>query len=274
MQRRIHVADQAVGGGGPLVLIAGPCVIETEEGLHRIAAALQAICASAGVPLIFKASFDKANRTSLQSYRGPGLHDGLEMLGRVKERFGLPITTDVHAPEQASAVAKVADLLQVPALLCRQTDLLVACGATGKPVNLKKGQFMAPWDLKHAIGKVGATGSKAGVMVTERGMTFGYGDLVSDMRSLVELRKLGVPVCYDATHSVQKPSARGDHSGGSREYIAPLARAATAVGIDCLFAEVHTDPSQALSDAETQLPLVELPGLLAQVTALHALQTQ
>jgi len=232
-----------------------------------IAAQLQAICAAAGVPLIFKASFDKANRSSASGFRGPGL-PGLGALAAVKERLGLPITTDVHLPEQAQPVAQVADLLQVPAFLCRQTDLLEACAASGKPVNVKKGQFMAPWDMRGTLSKMQGA---SGVMLTERGSSFGYNNLVADMRSLPAMRALGVPVCFDATHAVQLPGAAGDSSGGQREYAPVLARAAVAAGVDALFLEVHPSPEQGLSDAATMLPLSELPALLATLVEIDRL---
>lgn len=258
-----------VGGGHPLVLIAGPCVIESEEGATRICAALRAITSSLGLPFIFKASFDKANRTSLMSYRGPGLVQGLGILAGLRERFGVPVTTDVHLPEQAPAVAAAVDLLQIPAFLCRQTDLAVACARAGRPVNVKKGQFMAPDQMGQVVAKLVSQGAH-GVMVTERGTTFGHHDLVVDMRGIPAVRRMGVPVCFDATHSVQQPGAAGDRSGGAREYVPFLARAAAGVGIDALFMEVHDDPDAALSDAATQVPLAEVTELLRGVMALDA----
>ena len=273
----LHVGDSRVeavtiGGGAPLVLIAGPCVIESEEGVTRICAALRAICASLDLPLIFKASFDKANRTSLSGFRGPGVEAGLRVLSGLRRRFGVPVTTDVHTLDQPAAVAEVADLLQVPAFLCRQTDLLVAAGRTGRPVNVKKGQFVAPWDMAHAVAKVrsGSEGYTGGVMLTERGASFGYNNLVVDMRSLPTLRELGVPVCFDATHAVQLPGGRGDRSGGQRQFVPPLARAAVAAGIDALFLEVHDDPDHALSDGPNMVPLASLPALLHQLMAVDA----
>ena len=255
----INVGGTLIGGGRPFVLIAGPCVIESADSAMAVAAALRAICAAAGVPLIFKASFDKANRSSIDGFRGPGL-PGLAALGAIKERFRVPITTDVHLPSQAPMVAQVADLLQVPAFLCRQTDLLAACAASGKPVNVKKGQFMAPWDMRGVLGKLAEA---PGVLLTERGSCFGYNNLVADLRSLPAMRSLGVPVCFDATHSVQLPGAAGGSSGGNRELAPVLARAAVAVGIDALFLEVHPSPDQALSDGASMIPLAELPALLA-----------
>ena len=251
------------------MLIAGPCVMESEALVTRVCAALRAICAELDLPLIFKSSFDKANRTSAASFRGPGLDRGLELLAGVRTRFGVPVTTDVHEPGQCAAVAEVADLLQVPAFLCRQTDLLEAAARPGKPVNVKKGQFLAPWDMAHAVAKVrDASPGQGGVMLTERGASFGYNNLVVDMRSLSILGDLGVPVCFDATHSVQLPGGQGARSGGQRQHIPALARAAVAVGVDALFMEVHDDPDQALSDGPNMVPLASLPALLRQVLAI------
>lgn len=258
--------------GPELVLIAGPCVLEEPERMHRLVEGLQQAAHDARVPFIFKASFDKANRTTGTAYRGPGLHDGLELLATLKQTFGVPVTTDVHEASQATAVAQVADLLQVPAFLCRQTDLLIACAATGRPVNVKKGPFLAPHATEPLVTKLRAAG-QGGVMLTERGTTFGHGDLVVDFRGLVEMRT-HAPVCFDCTHSTQRPSALGDRSGGDRALALPLARAAAAVGIDALFAEVHDDPSVARSDAATQLPLEALPELLRQVWAIDATTRQ
>jgi len=265
---RIEIADGvAVGGDGPLLLIAGPDVVESAEHALRMARALAAIARERGVPLVFKASFDKANRTSVDSPRGPGLEQGLAALARVRRETGLALTTDIHGPEQAQPAAAVVDLLQIPAFLCRQTDLLVAAGRTGRAVNVKKGQFLAPDDLAHALGKIHSTGN-ARVLLTERGTTFGYHNLVVDFRSLPRLRALGAPVCFDATHSVQLPGAADGRSGGERAYIATLARAAVAVGVDALFLEVHDDPDRALCDGPNQLPLADLPALLDDLLAL------
>ena len=255
-------------GDGALVVIAGPCVIESEERTQRIARGLQSICARVGLPLIFKASFDKANRTAGGSYRGPGMEEGLRILERIRQDVGVCVTTDVHRVEQVGATADVVDLLQIPAFLCRQTDLLVAAAASGRPVNIKKGQFQAPWDMGAAVQKVQDAGP-AGVMLTERGTSFGYNNLVADMRSLPHMAKLGVPVCFDATHSTQLPGAGGTTSGGERAMAPVLARAAVAVGIDALFLEVHDDPDHALSDAASQLRLDEVEALLAQLAAIH-----
>ena len=224
---------------------------------------------SCGVGLVYKSSFDKANRTSAASFRGPGLKDGLAILERVKKATGLPVTTDFHAPEQAALLAPVIDLLQVPAMLSRQTDMLVAAARTGRAVNVKKGQFLAPWDMAQAVAKVRGAGND-NVMVTERGATFGYNNLVVDYRGLPRMSALGVPVCFDATHSVQLPGGRGDASGGEREFIAPLARAAVAVGVDALFFEVHDDPAHALCDGPSQLPLDAFASVLDGILAIDA----
>jgi len=261
------VAPVTIGGTAPIVLIAGPCVIESEEGATQICAALQAICSSLGVKLVFKASFDKANRTSLGAFRGPGLEDGLRVLRNIRARFGVPITTDVHEPHQAESVSELADLLQIPAFLARQTDLLVACARTGSPINLKKAQFMAPQSVGSAVAKLMASGAH-GVMVTERGTAFGHGDLVVDMRGIPQMRGLGVPVCFDATHSVQKPGSLGDSTGGDRSMVPFLANGAAGVGVDALFVEVHDNPDAALSDGPNMLELASLPGVLAKVLAI------
>ena len=260
----------ALGGARPLVLIAGPCVLESEAISTRIFAALRAITASLDIPLVFKASFDKANRSSLGGFRGPGMDEGLEILARLRRRFGAPITTDVHGVDQVGPVAEVADLVQIPAFLCRQTDLVVAAARSGRPVNIKKGQFLAPWDMANVVAKArqGGEGRCAGIMVTERGASFGYNNLVVDMRSLPILGELGVPVCFDATHAVQLPGGLGDRSGGQRAFVPPLARAAVAVGVDALFLEVHDDPDHALSDGPNMVPLASLPDLLRQVSAI------
>jgi 2-dehydro-3-deoxyphosphooctonate aldolase (KDO 8-P synthase) len=250
-----------VFGGPRLVLIAGPCVIESYDHCVRHAHRLADIARGRGVPMIFKCSFDKANRTSHRSFRGPGLEDGLRTLERVKSETGLPLLTDIHEPAQAAAAAEVVDILQIPALLSRQTDLVIAAAATGCAVNLKKGQFMAPWDMSAVVAKAESTGNKR-IILTERGFSFGYNNLVSDFRALVILRDSGWPVVFDATHSVQLPSAGGEHSEGQREFIAPLARAAAAVGIDGVFLEVQEDPARALSDGPNSYRLDDLPLLL------------
>jgi len=253
------------GGGRPLVLIAGPCVIESEEHVHRMARAIGEIAG----PFVFKASFDKANRTSLNGHRGPGMQEGLRILAGVRQE-GFCILTDIHDPSQAGPVAEVADILQIPAFLCRQTDLLLEAGRTGRIVNIKKGQFVAPQDIGRAAEKVASTGNSK-VLLTERGSSFGYNNLVVDMRGLKIMRDLGWPVVFDATHSVQLPSGGGAASGGQPQFIEPLARAAVAVGIDGLFVEVHDDPEQALSDGPNALRLNLLAELWRRLRALDSL---
>jgi 2-dehydro-3-deoxyphosphooctonate aldolase (KDO 8-P synthase) len=266
--QRIRIADGVVAGGGaPLLLIAGPDSIESEAHALRMAQALKGIAVARNLTLVFKSSFDKANRTSLSSFRGPGLEEGVRILARVKKETGLAVTTDFHTPEQAERVARVVDLLQVPAMLSRQTDMLVAAAKTGRAVNIKKGQFLAPWDVGRAVAKVREAGN-ANVMVTERGVTFGYNNLVVDFRALPRMRAIPVPVCFDATHSVQLPGGQGHASGGEREFIAPLARAAVAVGVDALFFEVHDDPARALCDGPSQIPLEAFPALLDGILAI------
>ncbi len=255
-------------GAGELVLIAGPCLVEDEETTYEIACRIRDMAAAADWPYVFKASYDKANRTSAASPRGPGWQAGLEILAKVKARAGVLVLSDVHETQQAAVAAEVLDILQVPAFLCRQTDLLVACGQTGKPVNIKKGQFMAPEDMKFSLEKVYSTGNQR-VLLTERGTTFGYHNLVVDMRGLAIMRRLGAPVIFDATHSVQLPGGAGGASGGQREFAAGLARAAAAMGIDGLFLEVHPQPEQAPCDGPNMIPLAELPALLKVVKAVH-----
>lgn len=258
----VKVGD-AVFGGDALVLIAGPCVIESAESCLRHASAISEIARRAGFPYVFKASFDKANRTSHKSYRGPGLHAGLEILSRVKREAGVAVLTDIHESAQAKPAAEVVDILQIPALLSRQTDLIHAAAETGCAVNIKKGQFLAPWDMRAALAKVTECGNRR-VMLTERGFSFGYNNLVTDPRSLVIMRGFGYPVIFDATHSAQLPGAAagGEKSGGQREFVAPLARAAVAVGIDGIFMEVHEDPDRALSDGPNSYRLDQLAALL------------
>lgn len=255
-------------GGDALTIIAGPCLAESEELCFRVAERMQELCRAYEFNYIFKASYDKANRTSAESVRGAGMDEGLAILRRVKEKFGLPLTTDVHTAEQAKPAAEVVDLLQVPAFLCRQTDLLEACAATGKPVNVKKGQFLAPWDTKNIVEKLRTFDAK-GIMLTERGTSFGYNTLIVDMPGLEIMRSYGVPVCFDATHSAQRPGGAGTSTGGVRESIPAMARAAVAVGIDALFIEVHPDPAKALSDAATQWPLDRAGELLDQVSRIR-----
>ena len=263
----IHVGPYHVGSDQPILLIAGPCVLQNDSLALSIAEHLAKLAQKFDVHLVFKASFDKANRTSIDSERGPGLEAGLRMLERVKQETDLPVTTDIHEPQQASPVGQVCDLLQIPAFLARQTDLLVAAAATEKAINVKKGQFMAPWDMRHVVGKLKAAGCH-NVMLCERGTFFGYGQLVNDMRALVQMRDFGVPVVFDATHSVQQPSG-GATTGGNREMVAPLARAATAVGIDGLFIETHPNPDDSPSDGPNMVPLDELESLLQQVIAIR-----
>jgi 2-dehydro-3-deoxyphosphooctonate aldolase (KDO 8-P synthase) len=259
----VSVGSVAVGRGCPLVLIGGPCVMEPNDLTLVIARRLVEITRSLGVPLIFKASFDKANRTSKSSYRGPGLDEGLKVFERVKAETGLPVTTDVHETRQAAPIATMVDLLQIPAFLARQTDLLEAAAATGRPLNVKKGQFMAPWDMANVVAKVTAAGG-AGLLLTERGTTFGYGRLVNDFRAIPQMQETGAPVVFDATHSVQLPSAGagGTATGGERAMIPYLARAAVAAGCDALFLEVHPRPEEALSDGPNAVRLDDLPALL------------
>jgi 2-dehydro-3-deoxyphosphooctonate aldolase (KDO 8-P synthase) len=264
----VEIAEGVRVGDGSLALLAGPCVIESEELVHEVAEELVRAAARHGMPLVFKASFDKANRTSASSFRSLGFDRALGVLAEVKERHGVPVMTDVHEPWQIEHVAEVADVLQIPAFLCRQTDLLTAAGASGRTVNVKKGQFMAPEDMRYAVDKVSGAGSDR-VLLTERGSSFGYHDLVVDFRSLAVMRRFA-PVVFDATHSVQSPGGAGGASGGKREYIAPLARAAVAFGVDALFVETHPRPEEALSDGPSMLPLEELDGFLAECAALHA----
>ncbi len=266
---RVDLGPFVCGAGQPLTLIAGPCVIEGRELTLRVAREVSRLAERHRVNLVFKASFDKANRTSAQSYRGGGMDEGLAVLAEVKRETGRPVLTDVHLPDQAAPVAEVADVLQIPAFLCRQTDLLQAAAATGRPVNVKKGQFLAPEDMAHVLGKLRAAGGER-VLLTERGTSFGYHDLVVDMRGLLTLRALGVPVCFDATHSVQRPSAADGTSGGDRTLAPVLARAAVAVGVDAIFAEVHEDPDHARSDGPNSLTYALLDQLLDEAVRLRA----
>jgi 2-dehydro-3-deoxyphosphooctonate aldolase (KDO 8-P synthase) len=264
----IQFAGLTVGGGAPLLLIAGPCVIESESHAVDTALAVKAIAARAGVPCVFKASYDKANRTSGTSFRGPGLADGVRVLARVREAAGMPILTDVHDASQVGPVAEVADVIQIPAFLSRQTDLIAAAARTGRVVNIKKGQFLAPADMRHAIAKVTATGN-AKVLVTERGCSFGYNNLVVDMRAFPILRSFGYPVIYDVTHSLQLPGAGDGVTAGQAEFIEPMASAGVAAGVDGVFLEVHEEPSRAKSDAQNALRLDRLEPLLAKLVRLH-----
>jgi 2-dehydro-3-deoxyphosphooctonate aldolase (KDO 8-P synthase) len=268
--KKIKIGGFEIGGGLPLALIAGPCVIESADSAMRHAALIKSVADRVGMPVIFKSSYDKANRTSLSSFRGPGLEDGLRILAKVRREIGVPVLTDVHEKEQAALVKDSADVLQIPAFLCRQTDFVLAVARSGKVVNVKKGQFLAPWDVRNIVEKIVSTGNEQ-VMVTERGVSFGYNNLVSDMRSLVVLGELGYPVVFDATHSLQLPGGLGKASGGERRYIPALARAAVAVGIDALFMEVHENPDRALSDGPNSLPLGELEELLKRVKEIDQL---
>ncbi len=272
--KKIRINDKiTVGNGQALVVIAGPCVIESEAGCLAIAEEMQRQCARLDLPYVFKASFDKANRTSVNAYRGPGVEKGLEILNSVKEKLKVPVLTDIHEPEQALPTAEVADILQIPAFLCRQTDLLLAAGEAKRPVNIKKGQFLAPEDMESVIDKVKSTGNEE-ILLTERGTTFGYHNLVVDMRGLVQMAQLGTPVIFDATHAVQLPGGKGTASGGRREFVFPLARAAAAVGIQGLFLEVHPEPEKALSDGPNSLPLNQVADVLAKVKKVHDLVTE
>ncbi len=269
MMREVKVGPVVLGAGRPLALIAGPCVIEDQETTLEIARCLQDICRRNGSPLIFKGSFDKANRTSVNSFRGPGLTEGLRILQRVKEQLGIPVVSDIHEASQVDLASGVLDMLQIPAFLCRQTDLLIAAANSGLPVNVKKGQFLAPWDMDNVAGKIASAGNR-NIVLTERGTSFGYNNLVVDMRSLVILRHSGYPVVFDATHAVQLPGGAGTSSAGQREFVADLSRAATAVGVDALFWEVHPDPSRALCDGPNSLPLDQVEALWRQMLSIAA----
>ncbi len=266
----VEIGSYRCGPGQPLLFIAGPCVIESQELTVRVANFLRRTADELHLQIVFKASFDKANRTSLHSFRGPGMEEGLRILAHVRAECGLPITTDIHLPHQASPSAEVCDLLQIPAFLCRQTDLLVAAGSTGRPVHVKKGQFMAPGDMRHVVTKLADAGCRD-VILGERGTFFGYGRLVNDMRNIPLIQSLGVPVIFDATHSVQEPGGQGDRSGGDRRMVPPLTRAAVAAGADGVFLETHPDPDNALSDGPNMVPLEQLPDLLRQLAVLRSL---
>lgn len=265
--RTVRVGPVSVGGRSPLVLIAGPCVIESPEGCLDLAARLVRFAHAKRVPLIFKASYDKANRTSIDSFRGPGLEAGLAVLAEVKRRFHVPVLTDIHSVAEVGPAAEVADVLQIPAFLCRQTDLVVAAASTGRVVNVKKGQFLAPWDIVRVIEKIEAAGCRR-ILLTERGVSFGYNNLVADMRSLLVMRETGYPVIFDATHSVQKPGGAGDRSGGDGRWAPALARAAVATGCDGVFMETHVDPAKAMSDRDNAIALARLPELWAKLAAI------
>ncbi len=265
----VRVGNVSIGGGAPLVLIAGPCVIESEKLILSTAEKISTVCEKFKIPLVFKSSYKKANRTSVRSFTGLGMKKGLSILKKVKREFGLPVLTDVHGAGEVKPASEVADVLQIPAFLSRQTDLIVAAAKTGRAINLKKGQFLAPEDMRAAVEKVASTGNKK-ILLTERGTTFGYHNLVVDFRSLLIMRGFGYPVVYDATHSVQLPGGNSHTSGGQPEFIIPLAKAAVAVGVDALFVETHPHPSKALSDADCQLPLSKLESLLNQIAEIRA----
>ena len=266
----VQVGAARFGNALPLALMAGPCALESRAHALETAAALKEIAGRVGIGLVYKSSFDKANRTSATSARGIGLEAALPIFAEIKEMLGLPIVTDVHEPDQCAAAAEVVDVLQIPAFLCRQTDLLIAAARTGKPVNVKKGQFLAPWDMRHVVAKVVSAGNPQ-VLVTERGVSFGYNTLVSDMRALPILAETGAPVIFDATHSVQQPGGQGGTSGGERRFVPVLARAAVAVGVAGVFIETHQDPDKAMSDGPNMVPLAELESLLAELVAIDAL---
>ena len=265
--RSVAVNDVVFDNGGALSLIAGPCQLESLDHARMIAERLTDACSGTGVGFVFKSSFDKANRSGISGARGPGMAAGLEILARVREEFGCPVLTDVHDASQCTIVAEAVDVLQIPAFLCRQTDLLLAAGRTGRAINVKKGQFLAPWDMGNVVDKLTSTGNER-ILLCERGASFGYNMLVSDMRSLPILRRTGFPVVFDATHSVQLPGGLGSSSGGQREFVAPLARAAVATGCAALFIECHQDPDTAPSDGPNMIPLSELPGLLRDLVEI------
>ena len=269
--REIQIGNTTMGGGRPLVLISGPCVLEDEATTLRIAEALKTLTDELGIGFVFKASYDKANRSSVGSYRGPGMDEGLRLLEKVKTSFGVPVLSDVHEVCQIAPAAEVLDVLQIPAFLCRQTDLLLAAGASGKVVNVKKGQFMAPWDMENVVNKVASTGNQQ-ICLTERGASFGYNNLVVDMRSLAIMRNTGYPVIFDATHAVQLPGGAGTESSGQREFVDILSRAAVAVGVDGLFWEVHENPDMARCDGANSLALSQLRAILTDVLAIDAIR--
>ncbi len=264
----IKVKDILIGEGQPLAVLSGPCVIESEEHALFAAESLKEIFEEVKLPLIYKSSYDKANRSSYHSFRGPGLEQGLRILEKVKREFGLPVLTDVHSPEEARAAAEVCDMIQIPAFLCRQTDLLTAAGETGIPVNVKKGQFLAPWDMANVIDKLLSTGNK-NILLTDRGTSFGYNNLVSDMRAIPLMQRLNFPVCYDASHSVMTPGGNGQTSGGQRDMIPYLAKAAIAAGANALFVEAHNNPKEAKSDKDSVLAFSELKELLIQLKQIY-----
>ena len=268
MSNLIKTGDIVIGRGSPLVLISGPCVIENYETTRQIAGILKEITSKLEMPLIFKASYDKANRTSATAFRGPGLNDGLRVLKDIKEEFGIPILSDVHRISEISGAARILDIIQIPAFLCRQTDVIIEVAKTGKPVNIKKGQFLAPWDIANVVEKITSAGNRR-ILITERGTMFGYNNLVVDFRGLKIMQDTGCPVIFDATHSVQLPGGAGTSSGGQREFVPVLAKAAVAAGADGIFLEVHTDPDRALCDGPNSLKIDSLKGLLLQLKAIR-----
>ncbi len=271
--RTVRVGEVAIGNDRPFVLIAGPCQIESEAHALEVASALTEMTRAAGVPLIFKSSYDKANRTSANAARGVGMARGLAILAEVRARLGVPVLTDVHLPEHCAPAAEAVDVLQIPAFLCRQTDLLLAAGETGRAINVKKGQFLAPWDMANVADKIASTGNRD-ILLCERGASFGYNTLVSDLRALPIMARTGYPVVFDATHSVQQPGGQGTSSGGQREFAPVLARAALAVGVAAVFIEAHPDPDRAPSDGPNMIPLRDMPALIARLKRFDALAKQ
>lgn len=263
----VQIGNIYIDENSPLFFIAGPCVLEDETIAMEIAIELKTLSENYNTPVIFKASYDKANRTSISSFRGPGLTKGIRTLEKIKTNTGLPVLSDIHHPEEASKVMDVLDIIQIPAFLCRQTDLILAAARTGKAINVKKGQFLAPSDMQNVVKKIESTGNK-NIILTERGTIFGYNNLVVDMRAIPIMKSIGYPVVFDATHSVQLPGGAGTHSGGQREFVIPLSRAAVAAGCDGIFMEVHPDPSHALSDKDTQVPLIEVSSLMKELISL------
>jgi len=270
MSNLIKTGDIVIGRGAPLVLISGPCVIENYEATREIAGILKEITSKLQMPFIFKASYDKANRTSVTAFRGPGLNDGLRVLKDIKEELGIPILSDVHRISEIPAAARILDIIQIPAFLCRQTDVIIEAAKTGKPINIKKGQFLAPWDIANVVEKISSAGNRR-ILITERGTMFGYNNLVVDFRGFMIMRKIGYPVIFDATHSVQLPGGAGASSGGQREYAPMLARAAAAAGVDGIFMEVHSNPDKALCDGPNSLRLDTIYELLSQLKAIHTI---
>lgn len=268
MTREISIANTKLGGNNPLYIIAGPCVIESEDIAFYTAERLKVICSQVGLSILFKSSYDKANRTSLSSFRGPGLEKGLQIFSDVRSRFGIPVISDVHSIDEVKPASEVLDALQIPAFLCRQTDLILSASNTGKPVNIKKGQFLAPWDIKNIIDKFISTGNRS-LFITERGASFGYNNLVVDFRGLPIMRAFGYPVIFDVTHSLQLPGGLGSSSGGQKEFAEPLARAAVAAGVDGLFMEVHPDPDKALCDGPNMIPIDAVPDFLRVMKQIH-----